>query len=80
MDKETIISITTSGHVDLGVIYDYCIEKGKGKEKTRELIESLASIPMVLWKDWYIEAVEYFQRKYRIVIVIDRNNRIIDVY
>lgn len=80
MDKETIISITTSGHIDLGVIYDYCIEKGKEKEKTRELIEALASIPMVLWKDWYIEAVEYFQRKYRIVIVTDRNNRIIDVY
>lgn len=80
MDKETIIDITTSGHVDLGVIYDYCIEKGKEQEKTRELIEALGSIPTVFWKDWYVEAVEYFQRKHGIVIVTDKNNRIIDVY
>lgn len=82
MDKETIVKLTKSNEFDLEVIYDYCIEMGKDELLVSKLMSELITHPFaeMIKRSYYFDALEYYQRKYNICILKDRDGRIITAY
>lgn len=78
MDKETIIKYTLNNNmqsIDLNVIREYCIEKGKNINKIDIFLQILRmDIPYLL--HCYNTALEYYQEKFNIVVVIDKDNNV----
>lgn len=84
MDKQRIIELTKSGKLDLEVVYDYCIEMGKDEIEVNKFItlllspQSLTEFEIMCFCCQY--ALEYYQRKFNIVIWKDKNGKLIDAY
>lgn len=80
MDKETICNLTLNvTDIDMQVIKDYCIEMGKELEMT-DIFCSILPLQPILFRTYYFEALDYFQRKYNITIVRNKKDNIIKVF
>lgn len=77
MDKETVIKATES--IDLSIITEYCQEMGKEPDKISSLISILPNIPPLLMS-CYSTALEYYQIKFGISILKDKDGKIIKAF
>lgn len=82
MDKEKVIELTKGNSFSLEVIYDYCIEMGKDELLVSKLITALAMSPFgeMIKRNYYFEALDYYQRKYNISILKDKDGRILNAF
>lgn len=84
MDKKRIIELTKSNKADLEVVYDYCIEMGKDELEVSKFVaillypRNVQEFELAAFCHQY--ALEYYQRKFNIVIWRDANGKLIDVY
>lgn len=78
--KEDIIGYTLSDKADLNLIVDYCKEKGKEESAISELIGFLLNDGFFLIPHFYKIALEYFQAKYEIVLIHNKNGILITAY
>lgn len=56
----------------------YCLEKGKDPDKTRMLVTAVLTTPFVV-TPMFTEAMEYFMKKYNIIVLTDMNDKVISV-
>ena len=78
MDKDRIIAYTL-GIPDMDLIYEYCLEMGKKEEDISKFMTVLMFYPYQCNQCFYY-ALEYYQRKFNICIITDKENRIISAY
>ena len=78
MDKETIIALTMGKPDSKGLVFEYCIEMGKEEFETSKFLATIMMTPYYEWCFQY--ALEYYQRKFNICILIDKDGRIIKAY
>ena len=77
LDRDTIINITL-GKSDTDIIYEYCIEMGKDKDKSYEFSSFVSFTPF--YKYCFNYALDYYQRKFNVCILRDKEGKIINVY
>lgn len=78
MDKETVIALTKGESDKTGLIFEYCIEMGKeGLEASKFLAELILS---PYYDCCFNYALDYYQRKFNICILRDKEGRIINAY
>lgn len=78
MDKETIIALTMGEPDTKGLIFEYCLEMGKEELETSKFLAVLMLSPYYDWCFNY--ALEYYQRKFNICILRNKEGRIITAY
>lgn len=78
MDKETIIALTMGEPDTKGLIFEYCLEMGKEDLETSKFLAVLMLSPYYDWCFNY--ALEYYQRKFNICILRNKEGRIITAY
>lgn len=80
MDKDKVLYYTKEyGRFKTDVLVEYCLEMGKDKDETTSFLYILLMNPS-LYFFCYDYALEYYQRKFGIIIVTDKENRIITAY
>lgn len=77
--KEDTIRATLGKYINLDIVSEYCVEMGKDSEDVNQLISILSVYPM-LASYCYDIALEYFQRKYEIVLYYSKNGNLINAY
>lgn len=78
MDKETIIALTLGEPDKKGLVYEYCIEMGKEELETSKFLAVLILSPYYHWCFNY--ALDYYQRKFNVCIIRNKDGRIITAY
>lgn len=78
MDKETVIELTLGKPDNKGLIFEYCIEMGKDELETSKFIAVLVMSPYYM--DCFMYALDYYQRKFNICILRNKDGRIITAY
>lgn len=79
MDRDRIMELSRWGNIDLNVIREYCLEHNKDPELVEELLRAL-NFDLITLGIYYEIALEYFQRKYEIILIQDKHNNLITVY
>lgn len=79
MDRDRIMELSRWGNIDLNVIREYCLEHNKDSELVEELLRAL-NFDLITLGIYYEIALEYFQRKYEIILIHDKHNNLITVY
>lgn len=77
--KEYIINATIKNNLYPDIIIEYCKEHNKEEDMITKLMIVLLSDSRLMYK-CYIIALEYYQEKYNIVIVRNKENIIINAY
>lgn len=82
MDRERLVSILNGKHdftTHIELLIDYCVEHNKPIEETKIFINIIAQTPF--FSGCLNTAVEYYEKKFNIVEVIDtKTNNIILIY
>lgn len=78
--KEEILELILSNKQSLKVIREYCKEMGKEEILTDLFINCIATIDTSLLYYCYNYALDYFIRKYDIILIHDKNDNFITAY
>lgn len=77
--KEQVIQATLSNTVDIDIIIEYCNEVGGDSEAIQELIPVIIYFSDLL--DYcYSVALDYFHRKYEVVLCYSKKGKLITAY
>ena len=79
MDRNRIIELSQGESLDFNVIREYCLEHNKDPELIDKLLRVL-NFDLITLGTYYEIALEYFQRKYEIILIHDKHNNLITVY
>lgn len=81
MDKDKALYYTKEyGRFKADVLLEYCLEMGKDRDETMSFLYILSMMKTSLYFFCYDYALEYYQRKFDIIIVTDKENRIVTAY
>ena len=78
MDKQTIIDLTLAKPYDGDLIFEYCIEMGKEESETIKFINLLIFTPY--YNYCFKHALDYYQKKFNIILLHDKNGNLITAY
>lgn len=78
MDKETVIALTMGYPDKTGLVFEYCLEMGKDELLTSQFLAILILTPY--YRECFQYALEYYQRKFNLCLLRDKEGRIIKVY
>lgn len=78
MDREAIIALILGAPDNVGLLFEYCIEMGKKETETSKFLEILVMTPY--YRQCFNYALNYYQRKFNICILRNKDGRIIKAY
>lgn len=63
----------------IDILIEYCLEQGKDIEDINKFIQILMNMPIVL-NECINYVIQYYQDKYNIILIYDKDNNFINAY